>query len=145
MTLLAINLGVAKDLTPYVKVGTTTTSIDETSEKIISLLQDNSFTILGVYNPENNKNLKVITFTRNDLKNTVVKVKDRGALAAILKVALVTKNGITTISYTNPDYIFTAYLRDEFAKHSTILSKITIDLKDALSSLANSQSILEEL
>ena len=140
MTLLAINLGVAKDLTPYVKVGTTTTSIDETSEKIISLLQDNSFTILGVYNPENNKNLKVITFTRNDLKNTVVKVKDRGALAAILKVALVTKNGITTISYTNPDYIFTAYLRDEFAKHSTILSKITIDLKDALSSLANSQS-----
>lgn len=140
MTLLAINLGVAKDLTPYVKVGTTTTSIDETSEKIISLLQDNSFTILGVYNPENNKNLKVITFTRNDLKNTVVKVKDRGALAAILKVALVTKNGITTISYTNPDYIFTAYLRDEFAKHNTILSKITIDLKDALSSLANSQS-----
>lgn len=140
ITFLAFNFSFAKDLTPYVKIGTTSSSINETAEKIVDLLKDNSFTILGVYNPENNKNLKVITFTRNDLKNTVIKVNDRGALAAVLKVALVTKNGVTTISYTNPEYIFTAYLRNEYSKYSTVLNKVTIDLKDALSSLTNSQS-----
>ncbi|MDP3352492.1 MAG: hypothetical protein Q8S44_01980 [Flavobacteriaceae bacterium] len=140
ITLLALNFSFAKDLTPYVKVGTTTSSIDETAEKIVDLLKDKSFTVFGVYNPENNKNLKVITFTRNDLKNTVIKVKDRGALAAVLKIALVTKNGVTTISYTNPEYIFTAYLRDEYSKYSNVLTKVSSDLKESLSSLGNNFS-----
>lgn len=137
IALFIIGFASAKDLSPYIKVGTTTSPINEISETIIDLLKEKSFTVLGVYNPENNQNLKVITFTRNDLKNTVIKVKDRGALAAILKVALVTKNGITTISYTNPEYIFTAYLRDDFAKHRQILNKVTADLKEMLNSLSN--------
>ncbi|MDO9260683.1 MAG: hypothetical protein Q7U08_01900 [Flavobacteriaceae bacterium] len=137
LTLFFTNTSKAKDLSPYLKVGTSTMAIDEVSEKIIEQLKEKSFTVLGVYNPENNKNIKVITFTRNDLKNTVIKVKDRGALAAILKVALVTKNGITTISYTNPEYIFTAYLRDDFTKHSTALNKIATDLKESLTAFGN--------
>ncbi|MDP2089142.1 MAG: hypothetical protein Q8J84_07030 [Flavobacteriaceae bacterium] len=137
LTLFFIDTTLAKDLSPYIKVGTSSTPIDEISEMIIDALKDKSFTVLGVYNPENNKNLKVITFTRNDLKNTVIKVKDRGALAAILKVALVTKNGITTISYTNPEYIFTAYLRDDFTKQSTALNKISTNLKESLTAFGN--------
>lgn len=111
--------------------------MDEISDKIQNALKEKSFVVLGAYHPENNKNLKVISFTRTDLKNTVVKVKDRGALASVLKVALVTKNGVTTISYTNPDYMFTAYLGDEYSKHSSALSKVGADLKESLAELGN--------
>ncbi|MCM2302240.1 MAG: hypothetical protein NDI80_06425 [Flavobacteriaceae bacterium] len=137
ITLLTINLGMAKDLAPYIKVGTSSESNEELTNKVTNALKSKSFTVLGNYHPENNKNLSVITFTRNDLKATVVKVKDRGALAAVLKVALITKNGITTISYTNPEYIFTAYLRDDYNKYSGYLTKVSNDLKESLTALGN--------
>lgn len=137
LTLFFIDTTIAKDLAPYIKVGTSTMTVDELSDNVIEALKTRSFKVLGVYNPENNKNLKVITFTRTDLKNTVVKVKDRGALAAVIKVALVSKNGTTTISFTNPEYIFSAYLRSEYTKHSGALSKVSTDLKESLSSLGN--------
>lgn len=137
LTVALVNTANAKELAPYIKVGTSSETNDALSEKVIDVLKLKSFTVLGNYHPENNKNITVITFTRNDLKSTVIKVKDRGALAAVLKVALVTKNGITTISYTNPEYIFTAYLRDEYPKYSTILTKISSDLKETLTSLGN--------
>ena len=94
-----------QDLAPYVKITETDGSMEQASERIINALKENSFQVLGSYHPANSGTLKVIAFTRNDLKNTVVKVQDRGALAAVFKVGLVQKNGKVTISYTNPDYI----------------------------------------
>ena len=43
---------------------------------VTQALKDNSFTVLGDYNPEGKSKFIVIVFTRNDLKNTVIKVKD---------------------------------------------------------------------
>lgn len=123
----------ASDYSPYTKVGTSTLNKDVLSENIQNAIKNKSFTILGVYNPENNANLEVITFTRNDIKNSVIKVKDRGALASVLKIALVTTNGITTISYTNPDYMFTAYLQDDVSRFNQLITKVSSDLKEALS------------
>ena len=71
----------AQELAPYVKVGDRNESISDVSTKVIEALKINSFTILGSYTPGNNTHLKVIAFTNNALKNTVVKVTDRGALA----------------------------------------------------------------
>ena len=102
-----------EDLSPYIKVGESSESIQQVSEKIIQNLKDNSFTVLGSYNPSNKSSLKVIAFTRADLKNAVIKVVDRGALAAIMKVGLVKKDGKVIISYTNPDYILRAYFADK--------------------------------
>lgn len=127
----------ATEYSPYTKVGSSTLNKEVLSESIQTALKDKSFSVLGVYNPENNPNIEVITFTRNDLKNNVSKVKDRGALAAVLKIALVTKNGSTTISYTNPDYMLTAYLRDEVSKFNVLISKVSSDLKDALAEFGN--------
>ena len=103
---------IGQDLAPYIKVGESNETIQQVSDKIINTLKDNSFTILGTYNPSNKGSLHVIAFTRDDLKNTVVKVTDRGALAAAFKIGLVQKNGKVSIFYTNPDYILRAYLRD---------------------------------
>jgi len=126
-----------QDLAPYIKITETDRSMEQASESVINALKENSFQVLGAYHPANSGTLKVIAFTRSDLKNTVVKVKDRGALAAIYKVGLVQKNGKVTISYTNPDYILRAYLGESYASYKGIFDAFSSDLKVAFSPIGN--------
>jgi hypothetical protein len=128
----------AQDLSPYIKIGESNESIQQITEKVVNALESNSYTVLGTYNPSNKSSLKVIAFTRTDLKNTVVKVKDRGALAATFKVGLEQKNGKVTISYTNPDYILRAYLGDSYNSYKTFFQKFSADLKSTFSGLGTS-------
>ena len=128
----------AQELSPYVKVGDSNESILEVSNKVINALKTNSFNILGTYTPANNTHLKVIAFTNNVLKNTVVKVTDRGALGAVFKIGLVEKNGEIAISYTNPEYILRAYLGDNYNTFSSTFKKFDADLKAALTSIGTS-------
>ena len=127
----------AQELSPYIKIGESTESINALSEKVVSVLSDNSFTVLGTYNPSNKSTLKVIAFTRNDISNASIKVKDRGALAAVFKVGLVKKNDKVIISYTNPDYILRAYLGDSYNTYSSIFNTFKADLKTAFSAIGN--------
>jgi len=131
---LGINT-MAQEIAPYIKIGESNESIQKTSENVEEVLERNSFKVLGSYNPAGKNDLKVIAFTRNDLKNTVIKVKDRGALAAIFKVGLVSSNGKVTMSYTNPDYILRAYLQDDFEKYEAELQSFVEDLKTTFSAL----------
>lgn len=126
---------VGQEIAPYLKVGESTETMQQVSEKVINALESNSFSILGNYNPSNKSSLKVIAFTRTDLKNTVIKVADRGALAATFKIGLVQTNGKITISYTNPDYILRAYLGDNYNSFQNTFKKFNSDLKSALSSV----------
>jgi len=139
ITLLYVGIHSAKaqDLSPYIKVGDASTNIDQTATKVKSALTDKGFEIIGEYNVENNKNLKVIVYSRKDLQTTVLKVKDRGALAAALKVGLKASGSKTTISYLNPEYLFNAYLGDNYSKHQSALKKVEKDVKSALSALGN--------
>ena len=136
-TLLFGTVSFGQNLSPYLKIGETTETMQQVSEKITEALQKNSFTILGSYNPSNKSTLKVIAFTRTDLKSTAVKVTDRGALAAVFKVGLVEKNGKITLSYTNPEYILRAYLGDNYNTYKSTLQKVTADLKTAFSTVGN--------
>ena len=124
-----------QELAPYIKIAETNESIQKYSEKIIDALKENSFQVLGTYHPANRSSLKVIAFTRSDLKNTVVKIADRGALAAAFKVGFVQKDGKTIISYTNPDYILRAYLRDNYNSYKETFEKFAADLKTTFSSI----------
>lgn len=119
----------AQKIAPYIKVGESTKSVEQISEDIQKTLTENSFEILGEYNPEGKSNLKVIVFTNDKLKNTVVKISDRGALAGAVKVGIVNKNGKTTVSYTNPDYILRAYLRDNYGSFISTFSQFSKDVK----------------
>ena len=127
----------AQDLSPYIKVGESSDGMQAVSEQIIQTLKDNAFTILGSYNVSDKNALKVIAFTRDDLKNTVIKVADRGALAATMKIGLVMKNNKVVISYTNPDYILRAYLPINYSTYKSTFVKFSSDLKAALSSVGN--------
>jgi len=126
-----------QEISPYIKIGESKESIQQASEQVIAALKNNSFTILGTYNPSNKSSLKVIAFTRSDLSNTVIKVVDRGALAAIFKVGLIEKNGKVIISYTNPEYILRAYLRDNYNTFKSTFQKFDADLKTTFSNIGN--------
>ena len=128
---------IAQELSPYIKIGESTKSMQAATDEIISALEANSFSVLGNYAPGDNSKLKVIVFTNDNLKNTVVKVTDRGALAAAFKVGLVEKDGKITISYTNPDYILRAYLRDNYNSYKTVFEKFSKDVKTAFASIGN--------
>jgi len=138
LTILIFNItAIAQEFSPYIKVGESSKTIEQVSDEVIAALNNASFTILGQSNPEGNSNLKVIAFTNTELKNTVVKVTDRGALAAAYKVGLIAKDGKVTISYTNPDYILRAYLADNYNSYKTIFEKFSEDVKTALASVGS--------
>ena len=132
LSLVHFNL-ISQELSPYIKVGESSNSIQQVSQSIIQALKDNSFTVLGTYNPAEKSSLGVIAFTRNDLKNTVIKVADRGALAAIMKIGLVKNGQNIVISYTNPDYLLRAYLPLNYNTYKGTFDKFSKDLKNALS------------
>ena len=125
----------SQELSPYIKVGELTESIQSAYDKVISTLEGDNFTILGTYNPSNKSSLKVVVFTRSDIKNKVVQVADRGALAAAFKVGLVKLDGKVVVSYTNPDYIFRAYLRDNYVTFQSTFEKFSADVKTTFSSI----------
>ena len=127
-----------QDLAPYIKIGESSESIQQVSDKVINTLKENSFTVLGTYNPSNKSTLKVIAFTRTDLKNAVVKITDRGALAAAFKVGLIQKGGKVVVSYTNPDYILRAYLGNNYKTFKGTFEKFSADLKTTFSAIGNS-------
>jgi len=135
---LGYSLNIAgQELAPYIRVAQTEATIQQSSERITEALQKNSFEVLGSYHPANRGSLKVIAFTRNDLKNTVVKVADRGALGAVFKVGLVEQDGKVTISYTNPEYILRAYLMDDYNTYQSTFTKFAADLKKAMAPIGN--------
>jgi len=125
----------AQNLAPYTNVGIHKDNIAETSKAVQTALEAKGFAIIGSYNPEGKPNLKVLTYTRTDLQQTVIKVKDRGALASVLKVGLKSATDGTSVSYLNPDYIFNAYLRSEYPTHAASLNKVSKDVVSALSPL----------
>jgi len=127
----------AQKLSPYIKVGDVSGSMKEVSAKVVSALKSQNFKIVGFYHPAQKANLKIIAFTRSDLKNTVVKVPDRGALAATMKIGLYRKGDKVAVSYTFPEYVLRAYLRDNYAKYQSVFNKFNNDLKLALSSVGS--------
>jgi len=127
----------AQELNPYILVGESSNTLEVTEQKVTEALKASGFEILGDYSVENNQTLKVIVYSRKDLQEITLKVKDRGALAAALKVGLKSDGPGTTISYLNPEYLFQSYLRNAYDSHSVGLEKISSDVKTALSPLGN--------
>ena len=125
----------AQEISPYISVGETPNSLEQTEKAVVKALEASGFDIIGKYHVGNNQTLKVIVYSRNDLQQITLKVKDRGVLAAALKVGLKADGPGTQISYINPEYLFQAYLRNSYDAHTKGLEKITADVKAALSPL----------
>ncbi len=129
---LTINSYAEDELSPYFKVGELTVSMDEAVKQVKDALTSKGFDIIGEYHPETKAGLYVIAYTRDDLQKISLKVKDRGALASVLKIGFVEKDGKIIVSMLNPPYLFYAYLVDETDKHIGELTAVSNDAKEAL-------------
>lgn len=111
--------------------------MDKAIINVKDALKTKDFEIIGEYNPENKNSLHVIAYTRKDLQNICLKVENRGALASVLKVALIEKNGNIEVSMLNPMYLFHAYLMDDADKFLNQLEKFSDDAKAAMKNVSN--------
>ena len=127
----------SQDIPAYVKVGSNSKSMSELTTLIKDALVAKGFSYKGSFNPESKSKFKVLAFTRRDLYLTCLKAKDRGTLAAILKVSLIQKGDKVEVSYLNPDYIFPAYLKGIASSNKIALDKIVSDFKEGLKVAGN--------
>ncbi|MBL6963371.1 MAG: hypothetical protein ISR55_06085 [Bacteroidetes bacterium] len=139
-TLVIIYTGQAyaqNKLSPYYLVGNQKGTISTVSDQVEKALQSQDFTIYGKYNPGGNPHFYVIAFSRKDLYNIAINIKDGGLLGAILKASLIEKNGMVEVSLLNPDYLFHAYFRDKITAYESKLKVVTRDVKTALKSIGS--------
>lgn len=127
----------AQEINPYILVGENPESLEHTEKLVVEKMTAAGFEVIGQYHPENNQTLKVIVYSRKDLQDIALKVKDRGALAAALKVGLKSDGPGTIISYLNPEYLFQAYFMDSYDSHSAGLKKIAADVTNTLSPMGD--------
>ncbi len=130
--LIVTNSRADEGLASYYRVASLEVSLNDAIVQVKDALGTKGFEVVGEYHPGKNEKLYVVAYTRDDLQKTCLKVKDRGALASVLKIGFVVKDGKVDVSMLNPEYVFYAYLMDDADKYGTELKKVSGDAKDAL-------------
>lgn len=119
----------AQSLQPFFKVNTFDEPANVVEQKISKLLTSNGYEVLSTYHPANNSDWTVLSFTSEAIKNLSLQFKDRGALAAVLRVGLQQMDGKTTLTIQNPEYLFLAYwgkqLNGQEAQLNNLSQKVT--------------------
>lgn len=132
----SFGFAMSQEIPPYYNGGNMKGGIEAVAQKVTEALQSKGFEVIGDYHPEGSKYLEVIVFTRKDLQAVCLNVKERGLLAAALKVGLKRiADGKTLVTLLNPEYLFYGYLRDGVKKNRAALMSINKDAKDAIKSL----------
>ncbi|MBT3207842.1 MAG: hypothetical protein HN704_08730 [Bacteroidetes bacterium] len=132
LILSASNSFANEKIPAYYKIGVVKESIPEAANIVKNALSQKGFETIGEYHPGNNKNLYVIAFSSKQLQSIVLKKKDRGLMASVIKVGFYLEKGNLEISLLNPMYIFHAYLMEEIKPIENELKIIDKDIKDAL-------------
>ena len=130
----------AQKIAAYYNFGTATGTVAEVNTKVGEALKAKGFKIIGTYNPARRSDFSVIVFTSTELESTVLKLYDRSAIAAVLKVGLRKIDGKIEISMTNPEYLFNAYLRDDIKNYEVKLQGISAKAIAAVKPVGNSFS-----
>jgi len=137
MIILSLFLGLTslsqaqEELSPFMGV-TINGSLAETSAKVEKAIQAANFEIIGQYDVAGNSDLKVICFTRGDLKKATAYFKDRGALASVLKIGIRNHADTIEVSLLNPAYMFIAYFGENYHEQEKALKIIDSDAKAIL-------------
>jgi len=122
---------------PLLKVTTLDGSMSDAASKVKEALAGGGFDVIGEYNPEGKESLKSIAYTRKDLQDITLKVKDRGLLASVLKIGFYEDNGKIDVSMINPEYLFRAYLMKEFFAHEKGLKAVASDALNAMKNVGS--------
>ena len=106
---MGTSLTAQETLSPYFKIADVNETIDVVSTQLQSAIETAGWEVIGEYHPAAKDEMFVFCFTNDELKNLSLQFKDRGALASVLKVAMLRHGDTTTISLLNPEYMFLAY------------------------------------
>ncbi len=126
---LAMGLILVSGISPYVKLATYDGPINEAVGTVTTLLSEKGYEIIGQYQPGDNPELYVLVFTNDEIKAFCQKSKDRGILAAAMKVGFQLDEGKVTVSIVNPEYLFYAYFQEKMNEPSFNEEALKISLK----------------
>ncbi len=124
-----------KTYSPYYKIANIETNLTTTATNVKQVITDGGYNVIGEYHPGDNENLYVICFTNKQLSNLSLEFKEMGALASVLKVGIIIKNGKTTLTFLNPEYMFLAYWGKQLDGQQAELTNLSNDIKDMFSSM----------
>lgn len=130
---------ISQEISPFFKIVETSDNISLIKTQVKEALEANGFYSIGEYAPAENKNLFVVCFTSNELKNLSLQFADRGALASILKIGFVKKDGKTTVSILNPEYQFLAYWGEQLKGQEEQLIAISNKVINAFSGFGKAE------
>jgi hypothetical protein len=88
-------------------------------------LTTSGFHIIGEYSPAQSDDLAVLCYTSPELEKIALTFKDRGSLAAALKIGVKKDGDKIKISMLNPMYLFYAYFTEGIEKDEADLKKIS--------------------
>jgi len=118
-----------EELSPYFKVAEIEKSVKEVSLQLTEAIKGGGFDIIGEYHPANSDSLTVICFTNDELRKLSLEFKDRGALASVLKAAIVEKDDRIIVSILNPEYMFLAYWGEQSEGQEQKLTEMSDKVK----------------
>ncbi|MCY1723564.1 hypothetical protein OU798_24650 [Prolixibacteraceae bacterium Z1-6] len=122
----------AQEESAYFLVGTGAMDMHIAIQSSKDALSASGFKVIGEYNPGNSNNLAVICYTSPELEKIALGFKDRGALAATLKIGFKKDGDQVKISMINPIYLFYAYFIDGIDKQEAALAEISEKAKNAM-------------
>lgn len=123
---------------PYIFIGESGESVERTRSKIIQsvFFSDDSFEIIGEYNPENNPDKLVLILTNPTLQKIIKNSNDNAAYLGGIHLAVTAKGEMTYVSCQNPEYWAIAFLQDDYNKHESSIAKFKNELLGLMPSMS---------
>ena len=119
-------------LKPYTIGAMASGSITEVGDMVMQKLKAYDIQVLGAYNPINDPDRLIISFTSSDIKNASAKVGGLTGFALAWRVALTKEDDGIVISYNTPEYWGNAYFTKDFKKVENLYSSFSKNIADAL-------------
>lgn len=124
-------------LVAFYRVARLDKSMEEAEALVEKSLKDNDFEIAGSYHPGKEEKWNVIAFTRDDLLDITMNIGDQGALASVLRVGLLKRDGKIEVTLLNPSYLFYSYLRYNVGLYEEKLNQVQMDVMMALGNVGS--------
>ena len=132
---MALFLKAEKVYKPYILTAESSKSISELTPDITAALLANKFTVEGTYSPANDNMRKVIIVSHPELTKAVQKIGGLSGFASTLRVGLITENGKTHVSYTEPEYWCRAYFTEKYSSVEILVKNVTVAFKASFKKL----------
>ena len=126
-------------LKPYTLAAESSKDLPTIEKEVRSRLAAEGFDVVGSYSPATEIERRVLIITTEDLLSTVSDLGGLNGFLSALRVGLTRENGISSVSYTTPEYWGNAYLGSSYDEVEGLIESLQNDLSSALSDGTESQ------